>query len=404
MNRFFRRSTATVTLGLVSMLTITGCGSSTVSTSSTNSQASSSSSGSKAPIKIGMYTSLTGPLSDMASSQKNGMLLAIDQYNAKGGYHGHKIVPVVYDDQFKPQVALQDAKRLISQDHVIAINAAIASGDALAADGYIEGTKVPEIISGATATVLGRQYAKKSFNYIFHFSMVDGNQIRVMAKWFKYKGFKRVGLMYDTTGYGMANMKQFDQIMKKDHINVVSQQSFTEGSSNLQSQLLKLKQAKAQVVAMYSLGPDDARIVKTANSINYHPYFVGSWTASQQLFRKLAGNLMNKKVYVVQSFTTTESAAAKKFQAEMLKKFHKDLVPVVAAQSYDATNIILDALNKVGPNSQKIATAIETMKNFKGVTGTYPSLFKGSYAHNAIPLSSMFMAKYVHGALMKTKD
>ncbi len=74
-----------------SMLALAACGSS--STSSTASSAS------KAPVRIGVDTSLTGPLGALGLGEQRGAEMAVSQLNASGGIDGHHVILDVQDDQ-----------------------------------------------------------------------------------------------------------------------------------------------------------------------------------------------------------------------------------------------------------------------------------------------------------------
>ena len=68
--------------------------------------------------KIGVITSLTGSLAAFGEAHKNGYAIALDEINAKGGVLGKKIELDFYDDQSKPDQAVQGVSKLIDQDQV----------------------------------------------------------------------------------------------------------------------------------------------------------------------------------------------------------------------------------------------------------------------------------------------
>ena len=68
-------------------------------------------------VKIGIITSLTGSQAAFGEAHKNGYSIAVDQINAKGGVLGKKIELDFYDDQSKPDQAVQGVSKLVDQDH-----------------------------------------------------------------------------------------------------------------------------------------------------------------------------------------------------------------------------------------------------------------------------------------------
>ena len=93
----------------------------------------------QATTKIGVITSLTGSQAAFGEAHKNGYAIALDEINAKGGVLGKKIELDFYDDQSKPDQAVQGVSKLIDQDQVPVLlgsyssestKAIIASGNA----------------------------------------------------------------------------------------------------------------------------------------------------------------------------------------------------------------------------------------------------------------------------------
>src|SRR6516164_10188945 len=69
-------------------------------------------------IKIGVITSLTGSLAAFGEAHKNGYAIALDEINAHGGVLGKKVELDFYDDQSKPDQAVQGVSKLVDQDGV----------------------------------------------------------------------------------------------------------------------------------------------------------------------------------------------------------------------------------------------------------------------------------------------
>jgi branched-chain amino acid transport system substrate-binding protein len=73
------------------------------------------------PIVIGHYASLTGSEATFGESDKNGLTLAIEERNARGGVHGRPIEVIRLDDASKAAEAGTAVTRLITEYHVVAI-------------------------------------------------------------------------------------------------------------------------------------------------------------------------------------------------------------------------------------------------------------------------------------------
>ncbi|HET7503206.1 MAG TPA: ABC transporter substrate-binding protein, partial [Kofleriaceae bacterium] len=71
-----------------------------------------------AAFHIGVITSLTGPAAAFGQAHKHGYNIAVAELNARGGVLGKPIELVFYDDQSKPDQAVQGVAKLVDQDHV----------------------------------------------------------------------------------------------------------------------------------------------------------------------------------------------------------------------------------------------------------------------------------------------
>lgn len=115
---------AVVVAGVLAACGSSGSSSSNSGSASSSGSGSSSSGGSKAPIKIGVDVSLTGPFGPLGTATKNGIELAANQINAAGGVGGRKIQLTVLDDATNPATSIGNTNRLISggSDAIIGYN------------------------------------------------------------------------------------------------------------------------------------------------------------------------------------------------------------------------------------------------------------------------------------------
>src|SRR3977135_4253130 len=96
-------------------------------------------------IKVGEFGSLTGDNASFGISQKNGVQMAVEEINAAGGVLGKKIELTVEDNQTKQGETTTIARKLISQDHVVALVGEVASSKTLEAAPIAQDAKIPLI-------------------------------------------------------------------------------------------------------------------------------------------------------------------------------------------------------------------------------------------------------------------
>src|SRR5260370_33280945 len=118
------------------------------------------------PVRLGVIYDLTGPLAAGGSVASSvGTQIAIDLVNEKGGVGGkYKIVPIAADSQSKPDVAINEAERLISQEKIDIINGIYASSHAVPLSSKVEQQKKILWITTAVATAV---FTDKNLHYVF---------------------------------------------------------------------------------------------------------------------------------------------------------------------------------------------------------------------------------------------
>src|SRR3989442_851856 len=129
------------------------------------------------PIKIGHYGSLTGKDAAFGVATRKGVLLAVEELNAKGGVLGRPLEYLVEDIQSKQGESATAVKKLISRDKVVAVIGANASANSLEAAPICQNAKIPMMAISSTnpkVTEIG--------DYIFRICFIDPFQGAVLAK------------------------------------------------------------------------------------------------------------------------------------------------------------------------------------------------------------------------------
>lgn len=80
------------------------------------------------PIRIGLTSDASGQYANSGASDRRGMMMAIDEYNAKGGVLGRKIETVHIDTETTPATGSRVAERMISREECGYLIGAVSSG------------------------------------------------------------------------------------------------------------------------------------------------------------------------------------------------------------------------------------------------------------------------------------
>jgi len=357
-----------------------------------------------ADIKVGVIGPYTGGSSSMGVSMRDGVRLAAKEINAAGGVNGNKIVLVERDDEAKNERGVQISQELINNEKVVAALGFINTGVALASQRFFQDAKIPVINNVATGSLITNQFPNAPENYIVRTSAADNIQAPMIAKEaVEKRGLKKVAILADSTNYGQLGREDMEKALKTYGVTPVAVEKFNLGDVDMTSQLLKAKNAGADVVLTYAIGPELAQIANGMGKLGWKKPMIGSWTLSMASFIDTSGKNGNgatmPETFIQQPATTPKRKA---FVDAYLKEFKpKNGViasPVSAAQGYDSVYLLAAAIKQAGgTDGPKILGALENLNApVEGVVMTYNKPFSKTN-HEAIATKDVVMGVVENG-------
>jgi len=357
-----------------------------------------------ADIKVGVIGPFTGGSASMGVSMRDGVRLAAKEINAAGGIDGNKIVLVERDDEAKNERGVQIAQELINNEKVAATLGYINTGVALASQRFFQEAKIPVINNVATGTLITKQFPNAAENYVFRTSAADNIQAPMIAKEaVEKRGLKKVAILADSTNYGQLGREDLEKALKVYGITPVATEKFNLGDVDMTSQLLKAKNAGAEVILTYAIGPELAQIANGMAKLGWKKPMIGSWTLSMASFIDTAGKNGNGATMpetFIQNPATTPKRKA--FVDAYLKDFKPKngiiASPVSAAQGYDSVYLLAAAIKQAkGTEGPKILAALENLNApLEGVVMTYNKPFSKT-DHEAIKAKDVVMGIVENG-------
>jgi branched-chain amino acid transport system substrate-binding protein len=357
-----------------------------------------------ADIKLGVTGPYTGGSSSMGVSMRDGVRLATKEINAAGGINGNKIVLIERDDEAKNERGVQIAQELINNEKVVATLGYINTGVALASQRFYQDAKIPVMNNVATGTLITKQFPNAAENYVFRNAAADNIQAPMIAKEaVEKRGLKKVAILADSTNYGQLGREDLEKALKTYGVTPVAVEKFNIGDVDMTSQLLKAKNAGAEVVLTYAIGPELAQIANGMAKLGWKKPMIGSWTLSMASFIDTAGKngdgATMPETYI-QSPSTT--AKRKAFQDAYVKEFkpknNNIASPVSAAQGYDSVYLLAAAIKQANSTEgPKILAALQDLKTpVDGVVMTYNKPFS-AHDHEAIKAKDVVMGVVENG-------
>src|SRR5450830_1099589 len=242
------------------------------------------------PIKIGVSGPFTGGSAPMGVSMRDGVKLAVAEINAKGGVLGRSLLLIERDDEAKNERGVQIAQELINKEKVAATVGYINTGVALASQRFYQEAKIPVINNVATGSIITKQFADQPENYIFRNSANDQIQSQMIIKEaVDNRKYKKVAILADSTNYGQIGREDLEKVLASRSMKAVAVEKYNIKDVDMTAQLLKAKQAGADVVLTYGIGPELAQIANGMTKLGWKVPMVGSWTLSMGNFIDNAG-------------------------------------------------------------------------------------------------------------------
>lgn len=298
---------------------------------------------SAADIKLGVAHALTGGASQYGTVIRNGIQLAAEEINAKGGINGNKIALVVEDEQGKKEECINVFKKLIFQDKVLMIFGPTLSNSMFAAGPVANAAKT--VVFGTSNTAIG---ITDIGPYIFRNSVMEMDVLPVtVATAVKHYGIKKVAVIYgNDDAFTKSGYDVFKKVLAEQKLPVTTTETYVKGDVDFKAQLTKIKASAPDAIVCSCLAEEAANIMLQARTLGIRaPFIGGNGFNSPKLFEisRQAGN----GTFVGSPWANTNPAPInQKFIAAYQKRYHS-APNQFAAQGYDAMLTVAAALQGV---------------------------------------------------------
>jgi branched-chain amino acid transport system substrate-binding protein len=335
-------------------------------------------------IKIGEYASLTGKEAAYGDTSHKGIVLAIEELNARGGLLGKKLELLTEDNQSKQGESATAVKKLITRDHVVALLGEVASIRSLEAAPVIQNAKLPMVSSASVnskVTEVG--------DYIFRVCFVDSFEGKVLAKFAAttLKARHVAILTSASNAYSVGMTKVFKESFLAGGGEVAAEQKYSEGDKDFRAQLTAVKNAGADAIFASGYYTEAALICKQARELGLQvPIFGGDgWDAPPLL--EIGGAAMEGTYLCAHYSPENPSAEVQAFNRSYQARWGA-IPDAWSALGYDSAMVLADAITRAGSTEpKKIRDALAATKDFPAVTGRITMDAKRNASKSAVILT-----------------
>jgi branched-chain amino acid transport system substrate-binding protein len=324
-------------------------------------------------LKVAILAPLSGPVPTFGVSTRDGALLAIEEWNAKGGVLGMKIQPIVEDSQCTPDPAVNAANKVIDQDQVHYIIGEVCSKASIPVSEIANAARVIEISPTSTNPDVTVDASGKTKAYIFRACFIDPFQGTVGAKFAigKLKAKKAFIMLDQANDYVKGLAEFFEASFKQQGGTIVGKESYTATDTDFSAILAKIRTARPDVVYL----PDYYNIVNLATKQAKEkgiqvPFMGGDGWDSPDLDKEAADGGFYTNHYSPFDPRPEVQKFIKAYGAKFQDDSGNAIVPdALATLAYDATNMLLQGIKQAGADdTPKVRATLEKIR-FNGVSG-----------------------------------
>lgn len=337
--------------------------------------ASESESGANAgPIPIGVNIELSGRAAVQGSAYSCAVKIVANQVNQEGILGGRHINLIIRDNRSDPTEALQVAKQLVQNDHVVAMVGGGSSPTTLSLVNYVDTVGLPTVSMGSSTAII-TPVDKRA--YVFKTPANTEQVLSNMMQDFKRTGVDSVALLAVDNPYGAAGVKAAKAAAKAGKLNLVGVETFSGSDRNYTAQVTNLINQDPDAIIVWSIPPGSSIAARDINYAGFQGKVYFDAGAGAELFLRGAGASANGILMVHPTALVAPQAPKSLPNDQVMTDFYNAYTQKCgdysgfASYAADALNLIVHAIKKAGSTDRDaIRDALETL-NYTGITGVY---------------------------------
>ena len=350
-------------------------------------------------IKLGQTVPYSGPASAFSSYGRM-MTGYFQMVNEAGGINGRKINLISLDNAFSPPKAIEQTRKLVEDDGVLADVGTVGTTPNVAIQKYLNGAKVPHVFISAG----GRRFADPQ-TFPWSVPMYPGFEMegKTFGQYIlKHKPNAKIGVLYQNDDYGKDFLTGLKAALG-DKTKIVAEVAYEITEPTIDSQIVRLKDSGADTLLYFSTPKFTAQGLRKVKETNWAPLqFLASPTNSVKTVLEPAG-FDNAQGIITTQFTKQagDPAWADDPEVKEYVEFMKKWVPndnpgdFVALSGYIIAQGIAQAIKQCGDDltRENILKQATTMRgaHFKMML---PGIQLNTTPEDYAPYQSLRMAKF----------
>ena len=341
----------------------------------------------KEKVKVGFIGPLTGGVSANGIGGRNSADLAVRLRNADAKAK-YEYELVVLDDECKPNVAVQVATKMAADKDIIAGATHYCSAAAIATVDTFHKFGFPVIVWGA---VLPDVTYRNKYAEIHRVNGTMINQNDANAELISKLGYKSVAVIHDTTDYGKGHNEYFSKALDKvGKAKIVGTFGVTADQQDFTAELTNIKALNPDAIYFGGLTPIGVRIRSQMDKLGIKAVFDGTSGIVSDAYIQGLGSLAEGTLAFREGAPTDKLPGGKFFMGKYNEQKYDNPPEAYGAFAYTAMVMILDAIEKVGPDRKKVIAELGNVKDCDSIVG---KITFDDHGQNTVPVITRYVVQ-----------
>jgi branched-chain amino acid transport system substrate-binding protein len=320
-------------------------------------------------VKIGHVAPLSGPQAHYGKDNENGVRMAIEDLNAKGVTIGGKKVKFeiqAEDDAADPKQGTAAAQKLCDAK-VAGVVGHLNSGTTIPASKVYHDCGIPHVTGAATNPALTKPGYDTTYRIIANDNALGSALALYAADKLK---LKKVAIIDDRTAYGQGVAEVFKKTAVSKGMQVVDEQFTNDKATDFMAILTAIKAKNPDAVFYGGMDPQAGPMLRQMEQLGMTnvKYFGGDGICTSEIAKLSAGAKTLSNVVCAEGGAAIAKMPGGTAWKDRYDKKYPGQFQVYSPYTYDATFVLVDAMQRANSIDPKKYIPFLKKADFKGVT------------------------------------
>lgn len=319
----------------------------------------------KETVKIAFIGPMSGGVSANGLGGRNSADLAVKLRNAdSGSSYSYELVPL--DDECKPNIGVQVATKVAADKDIIAGVTHYCSAVAMGTVDVYHKFGLPVVVWGA---VLPEITYGNDYKEVHRVNGTMINQNEVAAQFMTELGYKTWVIIHDTTDYGKGHNRYFSRSLVGKGGRILGTFGVSSDQQDFNAELTKVKQLNPEVIYFGGLAPTGVRLRSQMNKLDIKAAFQGTSGIVSDAFIDGLGRLSEGVLAFREGAPLEKLPGGREFTEKYQQQAYGEPPEAYGAFAFAATDLIIDAIEKVGPNRKAVIQELNATRDHSSIVG-----------------------------------